>query len=344
PYNILPTSMPSGQPSTWTASSFIWTHSDALVNYAKANDKKIRGHVLIWHDQTPNWFFQGSGTAGRATKQELYARMEAYIKAVFEKYGGDIEWWDVCNEVVDHSITTNGGARSDSMYTRIMEDSGFSDIDRYDYVVEAFKLARKYADLNGGTNVKLYLTDFGIERRFPGQDRSKIDVFEELVNYLIEKDAPIDGIGFQGHFRLYDHPVYPDDCTCNNSNCKDHSISEGIDRFSAIKRKDGKNLTVQVCELDISIFSGYKGEIELTRMPNSVLNQRLTDLGNTYRDFFEMFEEKFDEGKLDLVLIWGIADGHSWLNNHPREGRTDYPLLFSRNNKAKEAYWRLVQE
>jgi endo-1,4-beta-xylanase len=316
-------------PTTATG-SYRWTNADALVNYAKANDKRIRGHVLIWHDQTPSWFFSGSGVSGRATKEQLYQRMENHIKTVFEKYGGTIDTWDVVNEAVNHD---QPGPRSDSMYTRIMQDSGLTGMARYEYVIKAFEWARKYADANNGQNVKLYLTDFGIERPFDrgeGAARtSKQADFEALVNYLIQNNAPIDGVGFQGHFRLYDHPV--------------EQISDGIDRFAKIQR-DGKNLMVQVCELDFSIFSNAKGEGSNTRIAGSLLNERLSDLAKTYRDFFDMFEKKFEEGKLDMVLIWGISDGHSWLNNHPVPNRVDHPLLFNRNYRAKEAYMALVED
>ena len=101
---------------------------------------------------------------------------------------------------------------------------------------------------------------------------------------------------------------------------------------------------IQICELDFSIFSNAKGEAGSTRVSDSVLNERLKDLAKTYRDFFDMFEEKYDEGKLDMVLIWGLADGHSWLNDHPVRNRTDHPLLFNRNYRAKEAYQRLIEE
>ncbi|MCL2765319.1 MAG: endo-1,4-beta-xylanase [Treponema sp.] len=314
--------MPSAQ-----GGAYNWTDSDALVNYAEANNKKIRGHVLIWHDQTPDWFFRGNGTSGRATIDELYERMEAHIKTVFEKYGGRIEWWDVVNEVIDHD---QSGPRRDSRgrYTEIMIDAGKSGMDRYEYVLKAFEWARQYADANGGTDVKLYLTDFGVERPFTRGTSTKQDDFYDLAAWLIEKDAPIDGIGFQGHFRLYDHPV--------------EQISAGIDMFSALERKDGRNLMIQICELDFSIFSNAKGEGQALTISNNLLNERLTDLAATYRDFFDMFKEKYDEGKLDAVLLWGLTDGHSWLNNHPLTGRTDYPLLFNRNYTAKEAYIRLV--
>jgi len=321
PYALLPGSQPSE--SNW-ADSYTWREADALMKYAEDNGKSVRGHCLIWHDQTPDWFFRGSGTGGRASIDQLYTRMENHIKTVFEKYGGRIEWWDVVNEAIDHGTA---GPRRDSRgrYTEIMEDAGKTGLDRYEYILKAFQWARQYANANGGTNVKLYLTDFGVERPFERGGTTKQDDFYALAQWLVQQGAPIDGIGFQGHFRLYDHPV--------------EQISAGIDMFSSIA---GKKLTIQICELDISIFSNAKNEANLTRVSNSVLNERLTDLAQTYRAYFDMFEDKYNEDKLDMVIIWGLADGQSWLNNHPVRGRTDYPLLFNRNYRAKEAYRMLV--
>jgi len=318
PENIMPSS---------EGGDYIWTNADALVSYAEENSKRVRGHVLIWHSQTPAWFFPSSGS-GEEKKAKLYTNMENHIKAVFEHFGGKIDSWDVCNEVVDQSDTNNGGARTDSNYTKIMEAAGLTGINRYEYVLKAFQWARKYANDNGGQNVKLFLTDYGVERRFPGQSVSKIDMFEELVNYLIENEAPFDGIGFQGHFRLYDHPV--------------SQISDGIDRFAKTK-KDGTKLIIQVCELDFSVFSNAKGEGDATKISDSKLEERLTDLAANYRAYFDMFETKFNEGKLDMVLIWGITDRNSWLNNHPVSGRTDYPLLFDRDHKPKQAFISLTE-
>jgi GH35 family endo-1,4-beta-xylanase len=199
-------------------------------------------------------------------------------------------------------------------------------MDRFEYVLKAFQWARKYADQYGTPGkVKLYLTDYGIERPFTGQSAgSKQQAFENLVDWLIANDAPIDGVGFQGHFRLYDHPV--------------NQISEGIDKFAAKTRKDGTRLKVQICELDFSVFSGAKGEGDARTISSSLLNTRLTDLTDNYKAFFDMFTTKYNEGKLDMVLIWGIDDGHSWLNSHPVQGRTDHPLLFDRNYQPKAAF------
>jgi endo-1,4-beta-xylanase len=307
--------------------AYRWNNADTLVNYAVANNTKIRGHVLIWHSQTPDWFFSGSGKEGCATKDELYSRMENHIKSVFEKYGGRIEWWDVVNEVVGDS----GGPRpaNSSKYAAIMQDAGLSGMNRSEYVLKAFQLARQYADLNGGQNVKLYLNDYNIETT--GGKQSELS---RLIDWLIANNAPIDGIGIQCHIK-WDHPSVT-------------SISNAIDLYSSKTRKDGVKLKTQITELDISVFSSNEtqfggGQILLTIPNNAALENRLGRQAQKYRELFDMFKQKYEEGKLDMVLVWGIADGHSWLNYYPAQGRTDYPLLFDRDYEPKQAYWELVK-
>nr|AGS53960.1 glycosyl hydrolase family 10 [uncultured bacterium contig00151] len=305
-------------PRPWTpAGAYRWTAADRLVNYAEANNTAVRGHVLFWHEQTPAAYFQGGGRNGRAAIDELYARMENHVKTVFEKYGGRIGWWDVCNEVVGD----NGSPRPNSPYTQIMTDAGKSGMDRYEYVLKAFQWARRYADANGGQNVKLYLTDYGIENRGGKQTE-----FLRLLDYLIANNAPIDGVGIQGHIN-YEGPDARD-------------FSSAIDSITA-KQRGGKNLTVQVCELDMSLFRG--NEASRTTLSDRDLNTRLRQQTARYRELFDMFEQKYNQGKLDMVLVWGLADGHSWLNYFPVRGRTDYPLLFDRNYQPKQAYQELLR-
>ncbi|MDR2942514.1 MAG: endo-1,4-beta-xylanase [Treponema sp.] len=306
--------------------AYRWTKADMLVSYAQENNKKIRGHTLVWHNQTPAWFFAGSGSGGLAAKEQLYARMENHIKTVFEKYGGRIGWWDVCNEPVGDDGSPRDA--TSSKYSAIMVNSGLKGMNRYEYVLQAFRWARKYADANGGQGVKLYLNDYNIE--YNGAKQSE---FIKLVNWLIENNAPIDGIGLQCHIK-WDWPSTA-------------QISNAIDKFSAITRKDGVKLTTQVTELDMSLFSSNEtsfngGQILLT-LPDIMRDRRLPAQAKKYRELFDMFKQKYEEGKLEMVLIWGIADGHSWLNHFPARGRTDYPLPFDRDYQPKQVYWELVR-
>jgi endo-1,4-beta-xylanase len=94
----------------------------------------------------------------------------------------------------------------------------------------------------------------------------------------------------------------------------------------------------QVTELDMSLFS----DSTTTTLSDAELSSRLTAQAAKYRALFDMFKQKYDAGKLDMALVWGVADGHSWLNNRP-QGRIDYPLFFDRNYQPKEAFNKLIE-
>ena len=63
------------------------------------------------------------------------------------------------------------------------------------------------------------------------------------------------------------------------------------------------------------------------------VQQELTD---RYSELFEIFYRK--RNKIDRVTFWGVHDGMSWKNNYPVPGRTNYPLLFDRDQNPKPAY------
>ena len=72
-------------------------------------------------------------------------------------------------------------------------------------------------------------------------------------------------------------------------------------------------------------------------LPNHVSKQ----LARRYRDLFELFLEYSDV--VTRVTFWGLNDGGNWKNNFPVRGRTDYPLLFDRNNQPKEAFTAVIE-
>jgi endo-1,4-beta-xylanase len=88
--------------------------------------------------------------------------------------------------------------------------------------------------------------------------------------------------------------------------------------------------------------SSYESGRFLLTLPDAARDSRMTRQTEKYRELFDMFAVKHKEGKLDMVMLWGLADGHSYLNNYPAGGRTDYPLLFDREYRPKAAFWALV--
>jgi len=272
---------------------FVWSNADALMDYAARNNKTVRGHTLVWHQQTPSWMFQGSGLNGLATKEQLYARMERHIKEVVSHYKGKVHTWDVVNE----AIGDDGGLR-DSRYYQIAGS--------HEYIANAFRWAHE-AD----PGALLCLNDYSIEA--PG---AKLDGFINLLQTLLDEGVPVHVAGIQAHISV-SWPTVSD-------------LRQSIQRLAAMGVK------VQITELDISIYAD-SGEAK-KRADREVLLEQ----ANKFRALFEMFREEARAGNLDMVVMWGIADDDTWLNNHPVPGRADYPLFFGKDLRAKPAYWVIV--
>ena len=158
--------------------TFTFSKGDQIVDYAKANDKIVRGHTLVWHQQTPAWMFEGEN-GDQVTREELIERMKTHITKTMEHYKGKVDIWDVVNEVV----ADNGGLRKSKYY----------DIIGPEYIEIAFRTARE-AD----PDAKLFINDYSIE----GTCQKRQDIYE-LVKDLVEEGVPIDGIGFQAHINNY---------------------------------------------------------------------------------------------------------------------------------------------
>ena len=64
-------------------------------------------------------------------------------------------------------------------------------------------------------------------------------------------------------------------------------------------------------------------------------------MNDRWAEFFDLFLKH--EEKIKRVTTWGISDRWSWKNNYPIRGRTDYPLLFDRDYKAKPVVAEIIK-
>ena len=104
---------------------FNFAAGDALVEYTQKNNKKMRGHTLVWHQPVPSWLFHGAGDTGLATNEQLYERMERHIKESVSHFKGKIYTWDVVNECIGED-----GNLRDSRYYQIVKSD--------EYIANAF--------------------------------------------------------------------------------------------------------------------------------------------------------------------------------------------------------------
>jgi endo-1,4-beta-xylanase len=293
---------------------FNWGPADAYIAFGEQHHMFIVGHTLVWHNQTPAWFFQDKDGKPNSRDAQI-ERLRSHIETVAGRYAGRIKAWDVVNEVIDN----------DGSYRQTTWVKGIGDGDSL--VKLAFKFASTYAP-----GAELYYNDFNAWRP------TKRDGIARLVRMLKKQGIRIDGVGMQGHWGL-DYP-------------KTEYIEAAIDSFAATGVK------VMITELDVDVLPLTKeGQIIGTGMsdpqfqleefktfldpyrtglPDSV-QRRLAD---RYAELFRIFYRKRD--KIARVTLWGVHDGMSWKNGYPIPGRTNYPLLFSRDRTPKPAFDAVV--
>ena len=283
---------------------------DAYVALGERHKMFIVGHTLVWHNQTPPWFFTDSAGRPNSPVQQI-ERLRSHIQAVAGRYAGRIHAWDVVNEV----LGDDGNYRP----TTWVKSVGDGDT----LVTLAFKYASEYAP-----NTELYYNDFNAWRP------AKRDGIVRLVRMLKKQGVRIDGVGMQGHWGLN----YPES----------RYIEAAIDSFAAAGVKvmiteldvDVLPLTKEGQIIGQSFSEPQWQNEEFKKfldpyqhgLPDSVQRQ----LTARYAELFRLFWRKRD--KIDRVTFWGAYDGVSWKNNYPIPGRTDYPLLFDRQRKPKPAY------
>ncbi|MCM1245776.1 MAG: endo-1,4-beta-xylanase [Roseburia sp.] len=186
-----------------------------ILDFAKANDLKVRGHALVYGKQTPDWFFrEGYKDEGAYVKSSVMSkRMESYISQVMnfvkENYPGVVTSWDVVNEALD-----DDGNLAENKWFKIMEDT---------YIEQAFIYANTYAE----STAKLYYNDYNIE------NSGKVDAITSWLSTFEDKGARIDGVGIQGHLALDDSVL--------------------SDLQSAIQTLGIEGLDVQITELDVQL-------------------------------------------------------------------------------------------
>lgn len=304
PENVLKAEAVNPRPDVWNFKS-----ADAFVNFGEANKMFIVGHTLVWHNQTPEWFFKDD-KGNQKSHDALVEQMRSYIETVAGRYSGRIHAWDVVNEVIDN----------DGSYRPTTWVKGIGNGD--ELVKLAFKFAAQYAP---GT--ELYYNDFNVWRP------TKRDGIVRMIRMLQKEGIRIDGIGIQGHWGLN----FP----------KNKYIEAAIDSFAALGVKVMiTELDVDVLpitkegQLIGKIMSDPQFQLEefkefldpyVKGLPADIEKK----LADRYAELFEIFYKKRD--KIDRVTLWGLDDGMSWKNDYPIPGRTNYPLLYRRDKSPKPA-------
>jgi endo-1,4-beta-xylanase len=200
---------------------FTFGNADEIVAFARKHGKTVRGHTLVWHNQTPDWVFADpQGAGGLPSRETLLARMKRHIDTVVGRYKGTVSCWDVVNEAIDDS--PDGWLRH----------TGWLDIIGEDYIRKAFEYAHE-AD----PAAQLFYNDYN------ETDPVKREKIYKLVKALLDEGTPIHGIGMQGHWSIYGPPL--------------EEIGEAIERYASL----GVRLHVTELDLSVFRFEDRRTDV-----------------------------------------------------------------------------------
>lgn len=159
---------------------------DQVLKICYENGIGVRAHTLIWHSQTPDWFFRVgySTNYGYVSEAQMNQRMEYYIKTVMNhvytsKYGSVVYTWDVVNEYL-HAVPSG--------WSKIYGNCG----NKPAFVKRAFQYAYdciSYFKLTD--SVSLMYNDFNTYM--------EVDDIITMIRYINSEKKICNGVGMQSH-------------------------------------------------------------------------------------------------------------------------------------------------
>ncbi|MCR5558381.1 MAG: endo-1,4-beta-xylanase [Butyrivibrio sp.] len=305
---------------------------DKLLKWNEAHpdrEIKVRGHVLVWHSQTPEWFFHEDYDKEKpyVSKEEMDKRQEWYIREVLTHFTGDdspykdlFYGWDVVNEAVSDGT---GTYRTDaenpneplSNDTHGNNSSWWHVYQSEDYIINAFKYANKYAP----ADLELYYNDYN-----ECVAKKRVGIVALLQAVKDQEGEPgvgtrISAMGMQGHYS-----------TGSPSNT---DVEASAKAYGAVVG------SVQITEWDLNASDDYDGSAEAKE-------KEYEKMRKTYNLQYYALQNVQKAGvNVTGITFWGTVDKYSWLQHRSTVGggstkeKAQCPLLFDDLYQPKPAFW-----
>ena len=268
---------------------------------------KMRGHVLVWHSQTPERIFHEDFDTKKpyVTPDVMNKRLEVYIREVANHYFGEgsrykdlFYGWDVVNEAVSDGTGTYRNASENSSWWAVYNSQEF--------IQNAFVYANKYYP----ADVALFYNDYNDTMT------NKVNgICKLLEDVKATPGARIDGFGMQAHYQIA------------NNDPSMEAFRTAAKRYAAIVDQ------LQVTELD---FKGSKNSTD------ERLAKRYKDLYDTIR---RLKDEGVNFTGMTIWGVVDKHSWLQTSNSvgGSASGRVrQYPLLFDDHYKAKNAFYALA--
>lgn len=286
---------------------------EGVLKIAKEHNIRMRAHTLMWHQQTPTWFFKEGYQDDGAVVDEatMNARLEFFVRTIVRyvldkeveltgEAGSLVYAWDVVNEYIHHT-----NAPSSTTWVDVYGELGLKPT----YVKAAFQFA--YDELkkkNAQDKVTLFYNDY--DTYFSVEDELA------LINYINEgeEEKICGGIGMQSHVDIR-RPTLEE-------------YGAALDAFLAT------GLEVQITELDITInfdTDDTNGRVPSYRYKKE--GETNDDQAAFTKDFIKLIadkqknrDKKVSPKGITGITVWGISDSTSWRSSCK-------PLFFNRKSQ-----------
>ena len=254
---------------------FDFGPAEAMMAFARQHDMKTRAVPLVWHDALPEWARDKT-----FPRQEALDILREHIFTVMRHFRGRVFAWDVLNE----GLSDKGpGLREEGPWYHSIGPA---------YVERVYHWAHE-AD----PQALLFYNDYGMDGMSEKADRCY-----QWVKALLDRGAPIHGIGLQYHVQVDKHPTPTE-------------VTQNIRRFNDL------GLAVHITELDVWL-------------PKNVSEADLRQQAAIYRG---VFEAALAAPKCPAIVLWGFTDRYSWVPGISN-GTYDRALIFDRDYRPKPAY------
>ena len=305
-------------------------------NQEHPDDKiMVKGHVLLWHAQTPEWFFHVDYDKNKeyVDKDTMNKRLEWYIRTMLthftgpdSKYKDMFYGWDVVNEAIGgqpeiYRTDKENPNESLSEDRHGSNSSWWHVYQSNEFIINAFIYANKYAP----ADLELYYNDYG------ECDGKKITRIKQLLTAIKEREGEpgvgtrIDAMGMQAHYDMTE-PGF-------------NMFQYAIEQYSSIVG------AVNISEWDIKATDSYDGSDEAKEEEYQKQYLRYKVLAMVMKD---QIKEK--GVNVSGITFWGTTDKYSWLQNTSNVGggstkkMSQCPLLFDEYGEIKPAFYAFTEE
>lgn len=278
-----------------TVPELAFTTVDKSLEAAKNNGLKMRAHTLVWHSQTPSWFFTKNYDGSKVvTPAVMDARLDFYIhnvmghvmdkeKALTGSAGSIVYAWDVVNEYLHRPSFAFF-----KTWTSVYGDMGNSP----SYVKKAFEIAYDMLKSYQATDkVTLFYNDYNTYFGVKGT--------LNLVEFINKGETAkiCGGIGMQSHV--------------------DVKVPTVAEYGSALEQFLAAGYEIQITELDFTInfdtegtnaSYAYTPEHETDADQAKFVKKLMQTIITKQKNRNQSVNPKGITG----ITLWGLCDATSW--------------------------------